>query len=155
MEKIVIIGAGYAGVLTAKKLDKRFRRKTDVSITIIDKNPFHTMLTELHEVAAGRVEEASVRISYRKVFSGRRIHFIHDFVESVDFKSKTVRGKNGSYEYDYLVMAAGSRPTYFGITGASEYTYPLWSFDDAVKLKERITNCFRQASEESDRKSVV
>jgi NADH dehydrogenase len=150
MEKIVIIGAGYAGVLTAKKLDKRFRRKTDVSITIIDKNPFHTMLTELHEVAAGRVEEASVRISYRKVFSGRRIHFIHDFVESVDFKSKTVRGKNGSYEYDYLVMAAGSRPTYFGITGASEYTYPLWSFDDAVKLKERITNCFRQASEESD-----
>jgi NADH dehydrogenase len=150
MEKIVIIGAGYAGVLTAKKLEKRFRKNTGVSITIIDKNPFHTMLTELHEVAAGRVEEASIRISYRKVFAGRRIQFIHDFVESVDFKSKTIQGKNGRYEYDYLVMAAGSRPTYFGITGASEHSYPLWSFDDAVMLKERIMNCFRRASEETN-----
>lgn len=61
--KIVIVGAGYAGILTAKKLAKRFRKNRDVSITIIDKNPFHTMLTELHEVAAGRVDESSIRIS--------------------------------------------------------------------------------------------
>ena len=52
--RILIVGAGYAGVLTAKKLEKRLRKNRDVEISIVDKNPFHTMLTELHEVAANR-----------------------------------------------------------------------------------------------------
>ena len=150
MKKIVIIGAGYSGVLIAKKLAKKLKKDIDVSITIIDKNPFHTMLTELHEVAAGRVEEDSIRISIRKIFAGRRVNFVHDLVESANFKEKTVQCKNGIYEYDYVVMAAGSRPTYFGVTGASEHTYSLWSFDDAVKLKEHILHSFRQASAETN-----
>lgn len=132
MNRIVIIGGGYAGVLTAKKLAKKFKKDAGTSVTIIDKNPFHTMLTELHEVAAGRVEEDSIRISFRKVFAGRKVRFIQDFVESVDFSKKTVLGRNGSYEYDYLVMAAGSRPAYFGIPGAEEYSLPLWSYEDAM-----------------------
>lgn len=150
MKKIVIIGAGYSGVLTAKKLEKKLRDYKDISISVIDRKPYHTMLTELHEVAACRVAEESIRISYRKVFAGRRIEFIHDTAESCDFEAKKIHCKNGCYAYDYLVMAAGSRPTYFGITGAAEYTYPLWSYDDAIKLKERIQNCFRQASSETD-----
>uniref|UniRef100_UPI000AE7F799 hypothetical protein n=1 Tax=Clostridium sp. NkU-1 TaxID=1095009 RepID=UPI000AE7F799 len=69
MKKIVVLGAGYAGILTAKKLEKKFRKMkmdNEVSISIIDRHPFHTMLTELHEVAAGRVEEDSIRISLKK-----------------------------------------------------------------------------------------
>lgn len=150
MKKIVIIGAGYSGILTAKRLAKKFKKDPEISISIIDKNPYHTMLTELHEVAAGRVEEKSIRISLKKVFAGRRVNIIHDLVESIDTAGKTVSCKNGSYEYDYLVIAAGSRPTYFGIPGAEEYAYPLWSYNDAVKLNERILGCFRQASEETD-----
>ncbi len=109
MKNIVIIGAGYSGVLTAKKLERKLRKTEDAVITVIDKNPYHTMLTELHEVAAGRVEEDSIRIGLRKVFAGRRIRFAQDLVESVDFEVRTVRGKQGVYEYDYLVLAAGSR----------------------------------------------
>lgn len=150
MKKIVIIGAGYSGILTAKRLAKKFKKNPDVKISIIDKNPYHTMLTELHEVAAGRVEEKSIRIGLKKVFAGRRVDVIHDFIENVDTSKKTVTGKNGSYDYDYLVIAAGSRPTYFGIEGAREHTYPLWSYSDAVRLHERIVSCFRQASEEAD-----
>jgi len=146
--RIVIIGGGYAGILTAKKLAKKFRKDGGTSVTVIDKNPFHTMLTELHEVAAGRVEEDSIRISFSKVFSGRNIQFIQDFVESVDYTQKTVHGRNGTYEYDYLVMAAGSRPTYFCIPGAEEYSFSLWSYEDAVKLRERILSRFRQAAKE-------
>ena len=63
-KKIVIIGAGYSGILTAKKLAKKLKHN-DVSITIIDKNPYHTMLTELHEVAANRVDEESIKISLK------------------------------------------------------------------------------------------
>ena len=150
MNRIVIIGGGYAGVLTAKKLARKFKKDAGTSVTIIDKNPFHTMLTELHEVAAGRVEEDSIRIAFKKVFAGRKVQFVQDFVESVDFGEKTVLGRNGSYEYDYLVMAVGSRPTYFGIPGAEEHSLSLWSYEDAIRLREHILERFRQAASESD-----
>ena len=50
-KRIVSLGAGYAGVLTAKKLAKRLRKTEDVTITLIDKNSYHTMLTELHAIS--------------------------------------------------------------------------------------------------------
>ncbi|NLV86672.1 MAG: NAD(P)/FAD-dependent oxidoreductase, partial [Clostridiales bacterium] len=152
MKNIVIVGGGYAGILTAKKLAKKLKKETEVSIRLIDKNPFHTMLTELHEVAAGRVEEDSIRISYEKVFAGRPVSFVHDLVTSFDFDKKLVCGEKENYEYDYLVIAAGSRPSYFGAKGAEEHSYTLWSYEDAVRLKERILNCFRQASVATDPK---
>lgn len=149
-KNIVIIGAGYSGVLTAKRLAKRFKKNPETSITIIDRNPFHTMLTELHEVAAGRVEEESVRMSLEKIFAGRRVNVVTDEVLSVDFENKTVACGKGSFGYDYLVIAAGSRPTSFGVPGMKENAYTLWSYDDAVKLRDRINECFRLAMTETD-----
>lgn len=149
-QKIVIIGAGYAGILTAKKLAKRFKKSSDVHITIIDKNPFHTMLTELHEVAANRVEEDSIRISLKKVFAGRKVEVILDEVQDIDFEKKNVSGKNSNYEYDYLVLAAGSKPTFFGVEGAQEHSFKLWSYDDAVILREHIHDVFRKAARETN-----
>lgn len=151
MEKnIVIIGAGYAGILTAKKLAKRLKKSPDINITIIDKNPFNTMLTELHEVAANRVEEDSIKLSLKKVFAGRRVKVILDTINNVDFKQKTVIGKQGNYTYDILVIAAGSRPTYFGNKGAEQFAFKLWSYDDAIILRDHIQNCFRKAVRETD-----
>ncbi len=149
-KQIVIVGAGYSGILTAKKLAKKFKNDNDVSITIIDKNPFHTMLTELHEVAANRVDEESIKISLRKVFAGRKVQVKLDTVASVDFKEKRVIGKAESYDYDYLVLSAGSKPTYFGTPGAEEFSYKLWSYEDAVLLKDHIHNMFRKAAVETD-----
>ncbi len=151
-KKIVIVGAGYSGILTAKKLAKKFKKNDEVSITIIDKNPFHTMLTELHEVAANRVEEDSIKISLKKVFAGRKVDVKLDTVASVDFENKRVVGKAENYEYDYLVLCAGSKPTFFGTPGAEENTYKLWSYDDAVLLREHIHDMFRKAAVETDSK---
>lgn len=149
-KKIVIVGAGYSGILTAKKLAKKFKNNTDISITIIDKNPFHTMLTELHEVAANRVDEESIKISLNKVFAGRKVQVKLDTVTSIDFNKKIVSGMAESYDYDYLVLSAGSKPTYFGTEGAAEFTYKLWSYEDAVLLKDHIHNMFRKAAKETD-----
>lgn len=149
MEKrIVIIGAGYAGILAAKKLAKKTKKMKDVKITIIDKNPFHTMLTELHEVAANRVDEDSIKISLKKIFAGRKVDVVLDTVTNIDFDKKTVIGENESYDYDYLVLSAGSKPTFYGVTGAEEHSFKLWSYEDAVALREHIHNVFRQASRE-------
>ena len=145
-KNIVIIGAGYAGILIAKKLAKKLKKNQEVEITIIDKNPFHTMLTELHEVAAGRVDEDSIKISLQKVFAGRKVAVKLDTIETIDYDTKTVVGKVASYQYDYLVLAAGSKPTFYGVPGAAEFTFKLWSYDDAILLKNRILDVFRKAS---------
>lgn len=150
MEKrIVIVGAGYSGILTAKKLAKKIKKlkkQNDISITIIDKNPFHTMLTELHEVAANRVDEDSIKIGLNKVFAGRKVDVKLDTVASIDFENKTVIGENESYRYDYIVLSAGSKPTFFGVPGADEHSFKLWSYEDAVVLKDHIHNTFRKAA---------
>ena len=149
-KKIVIVGAGYAGILTAKKLAKKFKKQNNVGITIIDKNPFHTMLTELHEVAANRVEEDSIRISLKKVFAGRRVEVKLDTVSSIDFDKKQVLGEAETYSYDYLVLSAGSKPTFYGVPGAEKYTFKLWSYEDAVILKNHIHAVFHKAACEAD-----
>lgn len=150
-KKVVIIGAGYAGILTAKKLAKRVKKyKADVEITLIDRNPFSTMLTELHEVAANRVDEDSITMSLERVFAKRNVNVVLDTVENIDFANKKVNGAAGTYDYDYVVMAAGSKPTYFGVEGAEEFSWKLWSYSDAVNLREHILNQFRAAQKETN-----
>lgn len=152
-KRVVVAGAGYAGILTAKKIAKRVKKKNlteQVQITIIDKNPFHTMLTELHEVAAWRVEEDSVKISLDKVFAKRNVNVVMDTITTVDYKKRLVVCENSTFPYDYLVLASGSQPIFFGVEGAKENSYTLWSYDDAVTLREHIMQMFRAASRETD-----
>jgi len=148
MKKVVVLGAGYAGVLTAKKLAKKTKQLSDVEITIIDKNPFHTMLTELHEVAATRVDESSIRINLSKVFAGRNVNVVQDNVTKIDFEKRELKGEVGAYGYDYLVLASGSKPAFFGTPGAKEHSFTLWSYDDAVRLRDHIEEMFYMAAAE-------
>ena len=149
-KNIVIAGGGYTGVLAAKKLWKKLK-KHDVKITLIDRNPYHTMLTELHEVAAGRVEPSSILIPFDKIFRGRGVDVVMDTVLSVNSLSKTVKCENSEYNYDYLILCTGSRPKYYGIPGAKEHGFGLWSFDDALKIKKHIHECFYKAAHTADK----
>lgn len=149
-KKIVVLGAGYGGILTAKKLAKKAKKNEQIEITIIDKNPYHTMLTELHEVAANRVPEDAIRIDLKKIFAGRPVNVVIDHISSIDYDNQILAGSETSYNYDYLVVATGSKPTYYGCPGAKENSLALWSFDDAVNIKNHILEMFRKASKETD-----
>lgn len=151
IKKILVLGGGYGGVLTAKKLAKKFKKDDGVEITLVDKMPYHTLLTELHEVAAGRAPENSIRIDLKKIFANRKVKVVLDEITSMDFESRVLKSQRNSYEYDYLVMGTGSKPTFFGIPGAEEYSHTLWSYEDAVNLKEHILNMFREAAKEPDK----
>lgn len=150
-KQIVVIGAGYGGLLATKRLAKKLKHE-DVEITIIDRNPFSTMLTELHEVAAGRVHESAIRMDLQKIFAGRKVNVVLDSVTDVDYTAKEIHGTTASYPYDVMVMAAGSKPMFFGIPGAQEHSFTLWSYDDAIVLRDHIESMFMQASKELDEK---
>lgn len=151
MEKnIIVLGAGYSGILIAKKLAKRLKKQSDVKITIIDKKSYHTMLTELHEVAANRVEEESIRINIKRIFEGRKVDVVVDNITNIDYDTKTLTGSNSTYQYDYLVLASGSQPTFFGVAGAKEFSFTLWSYQDAIKIKNHIGDMFTKAMQETD-----
>ena len=150
-KKVVVLGGGYAGVLIAKKLEKKLKKKKiDADITIIDKNPFHTMLTELHEVAAFRVEEDSIRLDLKKIFAKRKVNIVTDYIKQVDYGNNKLHGTKDDYVYDYMVLATGCKPTFFGVEGAAENSFTLWSYQDAVKLRYHIAEMFRQAAIELD-----
>ncbi|MBC8080385.1 MAG: FAD-dependent oxidoreductase [Gorillibacterium sp.] len=151
MREIVVLGGGYGGILTAKGLGKQLKKNRDVRITLIDRNPFHTLLTELHEVAAGRVEEDSIKVDLKKIFAGfKNVDVVQDEILNIDFNAKTIKGTERSYSYEYLVIGTGSKPTFFGIEGAEQNAFTLWSFEDAIRLKDQILQMFRLAVTERD-----
>ncbi|MGN7359418.1 FAD-dependent oxidoreductase [Paenibacillus sp. SAF-054] len=150
MKRIVLLGGGYGGVLTAKKLAKKFKKDGNVEITLIDRNPYHTLLTELHEVAANRTPEDAVKIELKKIFEGQKVQVVMDEIRHIDFTAQTLESRKGKYNYDYLVIGTGCKPTFFGIPGAAENSFTLWSYEDAVRLKEQIRNMFGEAAKETD-----
>jgi NADH:ubiquinone reductase (H+-translocating) len=155
---IVIVGGGYAGVEAAKKLHKKFKKDWTVTITLIDKNPYHTLMTELHEVAGCRVEPDSVKVSFDRIFAGRRVNVVLDTVKTVDFAAQKVVGEEDSYGYDYLVLGSGGEPEYFGIPGVKDHSFTLWSLDDALAIRNHVEDMFHTASREPDaekRKSLL
>ncbi|MEX1378361.1 MAG: FAD-dependent oxidoreductase [Eubacteriales bacterium] len=150
MKKVIIVGGSYAGVKAGKTLHKIFKKNDDVEITLIDKNPFHTMMTELHEVAGHRTEEDSIRIDLRKIFKGRKVKIVTDEVDGCSFNEKKLIGKKGEYKFDYLIIAMGSQANFFGVKGADQNSHKLWSYEDALKLREHIENMFKLASSEEN-----
>lgn len=148
-KKVLIVGAGYAGIEAALTLNKR-KKKDKIDITLIDKNPYHTLLTDLHEVAGNRVSEEAVRIPLKSIFKYTDVKLVMDEITEFDLDNNTLRSKNNEYHYDYLVLAMGSTPNFYGIPGLKEHAFTLWSFDDAVRIREHIKKTFILAEQEKD-----
>lgn len=148
--KILLIGGGYAGVWAGKILEKHFRKHKDVAITLVDPKPYHTLMTELHEVAGCRTEPESVQVSFRKIFGAKQITVALDTIKTIDFEKKQAYGRASTYDFDYCIIGTGSEPEYFNIPGVKENSFSLWSFDDAMRLRHHIETVFRKASEEPD-----
>jgi NADH dehydrogenase len=151
-KKVVILGAGYGGVHAAQVLNKLTNSRKDVEITLINKTPFHVLLTELHEVAGNRVHPDAVRVSLERVFKKTPVKVVEDTITEVDFKGKQVVSDKNKYSYDYLILGFGSEPAFFGIPGIEENAFTLWSFEDALEVKNQILEMFLKASTENDPK---
>ncbi|MFZ7121303.1 MAG: FAD-dependent oxidoreductase [Eubacteriaceae bacterium] len=149
-KKVIILGGSYAGVKAAKTLHKTFKKNEHVEITLIDRNSYHTLMTELHEVAGHRTEPDSIKIDLFKVFAGRKVKVVVDDITNIDFKNQQLVSEKSTYDYDYLIMGTGNEPNFFGIEGADTFSHTLWSYEDAVNLREHIEKMFEKASGESN-----
>ncbi len=149
-KNIVIIGAGYAGVHTAKKLAKKYKRDSSVSITLIDRHSYHTMMTELHEVAAHRVEPDAIQFDLRRLFNRTKVKLVTDSVTHVDHGKKRVITEHSEFPFDYLVLGMGGEPNDFGTPGVDKHAFTLWSWEDAVNLREHIEKTVQRAARVHD-----
>ncbi|MDF1567284.1 MAG: NAD(P)/FAD-dependent oxidoreductase, partial [Spirochaetaceae bacterium] len=150
--RLLVIGGGYAGVKAAQDFHKAYKRQENVEITLVDKNRFHTLMTELHEIAGDRVPQASVKVSYDRIFLGTRVNVVHDEIHNIDFEDNVAQGRIDQYPYDYVVIATGGQPADFNIPGIKDHTLSLWSLDDALLIRNQLERNFRQASLEPDPK---
>ena len=150
-KNIVVVGAGYSGVSATKFLAKKLKKDNDVQITLIDRHSYHTMMTELHEVAGGRVEPVAIQYDLQRLFARQKnVQLVTDTVTGIDKENKIVTTKLGSYAFDYLVLGMGGEPNDFGTPGVKEHGFTLWSFEDAVRIREHILKTVAKAAIEPD-----
>ena len=143
---VVIIGSGFGGIRAAKKL-----ARTDVDVTIIDANNFHTFQPLLYQVATAGLDADDIGFPIRRIFRRTRsVNFVLGEVTGIDLHNETVTvGDDRVFGYDYLVVAAGSISASFGIAGVSDYTFPLKTLNDALRLRAHLLNRFELASAHS------
>ncbi|MFW5996182.1 MAG: FAD-dependent oxidoreductase, partial [Halanaerobiaceae bacterium] len=149
-KNVVVLGAGYGGVEAAEKLNKLLKKEEDVTITLIDKNPFHTLLTELHLVAGKKIEENGVKVDLERLFSPTKVNVVQDYITDFDFDNKKLFSREHEYSYDYLIVGTGSKPSDCGVEGVKDETFTLWSIEDALEIREHVYNMFQDASITND-----
>ncbi|MDR3190680.1 MAG: NAD(P)/FAD-dependent oxidoreductase [Lactobacillaceae bacterium] len=135
--KIVILGAGYAGLMALKILQGK-AKKANLAITLVDRNDYHTEATDLHEIAAGsrQLDDISYKITDVLTPSTK---FIQDSVVKVDKSTKTIElAEHANLEYDYVIIALGFVSESFGIPGVLENTLKMDDVNTAEAIHQHI-----------------
>src|SRR5262249_662063 len=140
---VVIVGGGFAGLACARKLAK----SDSVRVTLIDRNNYHQFQPLLYQLATSELGTPDVATSLRQSL---RSHANVDVkmleVTAADPTTRTVTTREGeSYQGDFLVLAAGSQGNFFGTAGAKENAFPLYSLEEAQRLRSRILAVFEEA----------
>ncbi|MBN9391220.1 MAG: NAD(P)/FAD-dependent oxidoreductase [Chloroflexi bacterium] len=144
--KVVIVGAGFGGTHAAASL-----ADSDMDVLVLDRNNYHGFWPLLYQVATAGLEPQSVAYPVRGLLRKYgNVNFQLSEVKKVDLEAKKVQTEDGSIDYDYLVMAAGSANSYFGNKALAQETLGLKDLDDASKLRNRLLESFELAVKEED-----
>lgn len=148
--RIVILGAGYAGMMTTKRLIQQLSPE-EADITLVNKHNYHYQTTWLHEVAAGTINPNQARVMISDIFSESRVQLIYDTVEKINKdENKVVLGK-GELEYDFLVVALGFSTNTFGIEGMEENAFSITDIDSSREISQHIEYQFASYNSNEDK----
>ncbi len=144
--RVVIVGGGFGGVATAKKL-----KKANVDVVLIDRRNYHLFQPLLYQVATAALTPSDIAAPIRKIFSKQKnLRSILGAVENVDLANQKVTVKGQPVDYDYLVLAAGATHSYFGNDQWSKHAPGLKTLDDAVEIRRKFLLSFEAAEVETD-----
>ena len=141
--KIVVLGGGYAGLMTVTKLQSKLGLN-EADITLVNKHDYHYETTWLHEASAGTIEYDAARYGIESVLKSEKVNFIKAIAEKVDPENKKVILSTGEISYDYLVIALGGESETFGIKGLKEHAFSLVSINSSRQVAEHIEKQFAE-----------
>ena len=143
---VVIIGGGFGGLEAAKKLGSEA-----VRLTVIDRTNHHLFQPLLYEVATAALSPADIAAPIRAVLTKHEnVEVILAEVQSIDVAAKTVKTAEREIPYDYLILATGSRHSYFGNDEWEKVAPGLKSLEDAVEIRRRLLMAFEYAEKIAD-----
>ncbi|MYL70176.1 FAD-dependent oxidoreductase [Halobacillus litoralis] len=148
---IVILGAGYGGIMTAVKLQKSLGAN-DANVTLVNKHSYHYQTTWLHENAAGTLHHDRTRIQISDVINTSQVNFVQDTVIEIKPEDKKVLLENGELSYDYLVIGLGFEAATFGISGLKENAFTINSINSARLIRQHIEYNFAKYNNEMEKK---
>lgn len=152
MERIVIVGGGYAGFTAARELEKHLRRELrrgDVELVLVDPRPYMTYQPFLPEVVAGSVEARHAAVAHRRHL--HRTRLVDGTVTRVDHADRVVvvRPRSGDeyrIPYDTVVVTAGAVTRVFPVPGVAEHAIGMKHVEEAVAIRDRLLTSFDRAA---------
>jgi NADH dehydrogenase len=153
-KRIVIVGAGFAGLKLAQKL-----AHTNFQVVILDKNNYHMFQPLLYQVATAALSPSAVSFPLRRIFHKTdNIVFRMAVVKEVDKKNRQVHTNLGTISYDYLVLSQGANTNYFGNANIQKFCAPMKSTSEALYIRNKIISNYERAvnlGREEERKPIM
>jgi NADH dehydrogenase len=147
VKKVIIVGGGFAGINAAKTLGD----KKDVSVVLIDRRNHHLFQPLLYQVAMAGLSPAEIAYPIRSMLTGyKNIEVLLGNVTSIDTKSRKIQTDFGSMDYDYLILACGSKHSYFGHPEWEEFAPGLKNLEQATEIRRRVLTAFELAEREAN-----
>ncbi|MBF2066409.1 MAG: NAD(P)/FAD-dependent oxidoreductase [Calothrix sp. C42_A2020_038] len=144
-QRVVIVGAGFAGLSAARTLGN-----TPCEVLLVNRENYHTFVPLIHQVATCGLAPEHVVTSIRNLIRKyENIKFITSEVNKINLTSQILEVNNYLIAYDYLILACGSTSKFFGVPGAYEHCFTLKTLKDSVNIRNRILDCFEVGQEEA------
>lgn len=144
--RVVILGGGFAGIKLIKSL-----RKSRLQLVLFDRNNYHTFQPLLYQVATAGLEPDSIADPLRKQLEPvSNFYFRMAEVYRVDPEKQEIHTEIGKMDYDYLIIATGSKTNYFGNDSIMEHAFPLKQIPQALDLRSHILQNFEEATITTD-----
>jgi NADH dehydrogenase len=153
-KRILILGAGFAGLYTALHLEKIFAKDEDVEITLVNQDNFFLFTPMLAEVPSSSIEARHVVCPIRAFFN--KVYFQEVEVRSIDLQKRIVTVSHCPgceiyhLEYDHLVLALGSVTSFYRLPGVAENSFPMKTLANAIALRNHVIDMFEHADLEQD-----
>ena len=149
--KILIVGGGFGGLAAARELARMLSGTQDVGVALLDPRNYTTFWPMVPSIIPSNAEVRHVAHSLRRILKPLGIEFFQDEVAEVDFETLRLKSGERDYPYDYLVLAPGSRTTFFGTPGAEENAMDIKGLRDALLVRNHVIDRFEEAEHLEDR----